>query len=480
MMLLRQSMAAFALLAGASLAASAQAQKSTPSPTPSPERARTHWDTVAHDLFKELVEINTTQSVGSTAQAARAMAARMKAAGFPDSDVVVIENGPRLGNLVVRLRAKKAVRKPILLLSHIDVVEANPADWTLPPFTFTEKDGIFYGRGTSDNKDDAAIDLALLQRLRAENTPLDRDIIAALTTNEETTGENGVDYLLKNHRALIDAEFVLNEGGSGRIRDGKKISHDVQEAEKVYVDFQLETTNPGGHSSRPLKDNAIYDLAAALGKIGAYDFPVELNPVTKEYFKRSAALVDPKIGWAMTAIAENPKDVAAANALSADPSYNSQLRTTCVATMLDGGHAPNALPQRARANVNCRILPQDDPNEIQKQLAKAVANPKVAITMKNAPKPSAPSILPYELMREVERVTDQLWPGIGVIPTMATGATDGLYLRNAGIPVYGIAGQFYGDSNAHGMNERIPQQAFYDSLEFMTRLVKNLSRPVVN
>ena len=472
MKLFSRPVAVLALLATSSVDGFAQSQ--------SPERAKTHWDTVAHDLFKELVEINTTQSTGSTAQAAKAMAARMKAAGFPDSDIVVIENAPRLGNLVVRLRAKKAVRKPILLLSHIDVVEANPADWTLPPFTFTEKDGIFYGRGTSDNKDDAAIDLALLQRLRAENTPLDRDIIVALTTNEETTGENGVDYLLKNRRELINAEFALNEGGSGRIRDGKKVSHDVQEAEKVYVDFQLETTNPGGHSSRPVKENAIYDLATALGKIAAYDFPVGLNGVTKEYFKRSAPLVDPKLGWAMTAIADNPKDVAAASMLSADPSYNSQLRTTCVATMLEGGHAPNALPQRARANVNCRILPQDDPKDIQKQLARAVGNPKVVITMKNEPKPSAPSILPNELMREVERITDQLWPGIGVIPTMATGATDGLYLRNAGIPVYGIAGQFYGDSNAHGMNERIPQQAFYDSLEFMTRLVKNLSRPLVN
>ncbi len=448
--------------------------------TPSQARVMTHWDTVAHDLFKELVEINTTASTGSTAQAAKAMAARLRAAGFPDSDVVVIENTPRLGNLVARLRAKKPVRKPMLLLSHIDVVEANPADWTLPPFTFTEKDGIFYGRGTSDNKDDAAIGLALIMRLRAENTPLDRDIIVALTTNEETTGDNGVDYILKNRPELIRAEFAFNEGGSGRIRNGKKVSHDIQEAEKVYVDFQLETTNPGGHSSRPVKDNAIYELATALGKVSAYDFPVELNGVTKEYFKRSAALVDPKIGWAMTAIAENPKDVAAANALSADPSYNSQLRTTCVATMLDGGHAPNALPQRARANVNCRILPQDDPRDIQRQLVAAVGNPKVVITQKNEAKPSAPSIMPYELMREVERVTDQLWPGIGVIPTMGTGATDGLYLRNFGIPVYGVAGQFYGDSNAHGMNERIPQQAFYDSLEFMTRLVKNLSRPVVN
>jgi acetylornithine deacetylase/succinyl-diaminopimelate desuccinylase-like protein len=440
----------------------------------------THWDTVAHDLFKELVEINTTQSVGSTAQAARAMAARLRAAGFADSDVVVLEDAPRKGNLVARLRAKKPVRKPILLLSHIDVVEANAADWTLPPFTFTEKDGTFFGRGTSDNKDDAAIHLALIMRLKAENYVLDRDIIVALTTDEEGGPDNGVSWIVKNRPELIKAEFAFNEGGNGRVRDGKKLSHDIQEAEKKYVDFQLETTNPGGHSSRPVKENAIYELAAALSKVAAYDFPVHLNDVTREYFKRSAPIVDPKIGWAMTAIADNPKDVAAANALSADPSYNSQLRTTCVATMLEGGHAPNALPQRARANVNCRILPNEDPKDIQRQLAQVINNPKVMITQKDTARPSAPSVMPYELTREIERVTDQLWPGLAVIPTMSTGATDGLRLRNAGIPTYGVAGQFYGDSNAHGMNERIPQQAFYDSLEFMTRLVKNLSRPVVN
>jgi acetylornithine deacetylase/succinyl-diaminopimelate desuccinylase-like protein len=437
--------------------------------------ARTKWDTLARNLFKELVEINTTQSAGDTHQAALAMAARVKAAGFPDSDVVVIKNAERKGNLLVRLRGRDSGKKPILLLSHMDVVEAKAEDWTLPPFKFVEQDSTFYGRGVADDKDDGAMHLAIVMRLKAEGYVPDRDIVVALTADEEGGPANGVEYLLEKHRNLVDAEYVFNEGGGGRVRDGKKISHDIQASEKKFQNFQLETTNPGGHSSRPVKDNAITDLAAALVKIGAFDFPVRLNDVTREYFRRSADITDGKAGAAMRAIVANPNDARAAAVLSEDPAYNSQLRTTCVATLLEGGHASNALPQRARANVNCRILPDEDPADIQKTLERVIANPKVVVTAQGTARNSPPSPLTRELMGEIERVTKEMWPGVPVIPTMSTGATDGLYFRNAGIPVYGVSGFFYTETFAHGMNERIPARAFYEGMEFMYRLVKSLT-----
>lgn len=438
-------------------------------------RRLSHWDTVAHDLLKELIEINTTQSEGSTTLAAQAMAARLKAAGFPDSDVVVLDNAPRKGNLVARLRSRNPTRKPILLLSHIDVVEAKPEDWTLPPFQFIEKDGMFFGRGTSDNKDDTAIHLALIMRLRAENFPLDRDIIVAATTDEEGGGANGVSWLIANHRDLIDAEYGLNEGGAGRVRDGKKLSHDIQLAEKKVLNFRLTSTNPGGHSSRPVKDNAITHLAEALVKVGAYDFPVHLNDVTRAYFSQSASLVSPEMGAAMRALVANPQDAAAAATIATDPSYNSQMRTTCVATMLTGGHASNALPQSATATVNCRILPDETREYVQDLLVKAIDNPKVTVTAAGNVRNAVIIPLPPELHTHLDRVTKEMWPGVPVIPTMGTGATDGSRLRTAGIPTFGIAGQFYGDSNAHGMNERIPQDAFYESFDFMYRLVTGLA-----
>jgi acetylornithine deacetylase/succinyl-diaminopimelate desuccinylase-like protein len=438
--------------------------------------ARTKWDSTARSLFKELIEINTTESSGSTLKAAQAMAARLKAAGFPDSDVVVIQQTERKGNLVARLRGKNPQRKPIMLLSHLDVVEAKAEDWTLPPFTFIEKDSTFYGRGVADDKDDGAMHLTTIMRLKAEGFVPDRDIVVALTTDEEGGGNNGVDYLLKNHRALIDAEYAFNEGGGGRVRDGKYISHDIQAAEKVYQDFQLETTNPGGHSSQPVKDNAIYELSAALLKIGAFDFPVNLNDVTRTYFERSANVTPGKFGAAMKALAKNPSDSAAIAVLSSDKAYNSQLRTSCVATMLDGGHANNALPQRARANVNCRILPQDKPEEILRTLQRVVGNPKVSIKPIIDAKQSPPSPLTKELLRDIEGVTQEMWPGVPVIPTMSTGATDGAYLRTSGIPVYGVTGFFYTESFAHGMNERIPQKAYFEGLEFTYRLVKRVTQ----
>lgn len=440
---------------------------------------RTKWDSTARNLFKELVEINTSESTGSTLIAANAMAARLKQAGFPDSDVVVIPQGDRKGNLVARLRGKNVTRKPILLLSHIDVVEAKAEDWTLPPFTFTEKDSTFFGRGVADDKDDAAMHLTTIMRMRAEGYAGDRDIIVALTTDEETTTNNGVEFLLANHRALIDAEYAFNEGGGGQVRDGQYLSHDVQASEKKYVDFKLETTNPGGHSSRPVKHNAITELSAALIKVGAYDFPVQLNEITRLHFERSAAITPGAMGEAMKVLAKDPVNAQAIATLSADPGYNSQMRTSCVPTMLEGGHAPNALPQRAFANVNCRILPDATTEDVQATLTKIVNDTGVKISTDRAARYSPPSPLTPELMGQIERVTTEMWPGVPVIPTMSTGATDGMYLRNAGIPVYGVSGFFYTATFAHGMNERISQKAYFDGLEFMYRLVKRVTSPSV-
>ncbi|MCC6317358.1 MAG: M20/M25/M40 family metallo-hydrolase [Gemmatimonadaceae bacterium] len=450
-----------------------------PSVVTAQEGARTAWDSLARSIFEELVEINTQGSTGSTLAAAQAMAARLKAHGFPDSDVVVIENAPKKGNLVARLRGRASGKKPILLLSHIDVVEARPEDWTLPPFEFIEKDGTFYGRGVADDKDEGAIGLTNLIRLKREGFVPDRDIVVALTTDEEGGPANGVDHILKNRPDLFDVEYAFNEGGGGRVGPaGKYVSHDVQASEKKYQMFTLEATNPGGHSSVPVRDNAITELSKALVKVGEFDFPVHLNEVTRAYFSRLSQTVDPELGSAMRAVVANPGNAAAVARVSRDPRYNSQMRTTCVATMLDGGHAPNALPQRARGHVNCRILPDESPQDVKAALERAIATDKVKVTMEGEARNSPPSPLTKDLMSEIERVTREMWPGIPVIPTMSTGATDGVYLRSSRIPTYGVSGLFYGETFSHGMNERIPVKGFYDGLEFMYRLVKGVSSTV--
>lgn len=455
----------------------------------SAQAQQTKWDSVARSLFKELVEINTTESSGSTLAAASAMAVRLKAVGFPDSDVVVLENAPKKGNLIARLRGRNTGKKPILLLSHIDVVEAKAEDWTLPPFQFIEREGTFFGRGVADDKDEGAIHLAVIMRMREERFVPDRDIIVALTADEEGGGANGVSWLLQNHRPLIDAEYAFNEGGGGRVRgsevrDTIRISHDVQASEKKFLNFRFEVTNPGGHSSVPRTDNAITQLAVALTKINPTIMPVHLNEVTRAYFTRLAGVVEsesPQLAAAMRAIVANPNAAAAAATLSADPRFNSQLRTSCVSTMLEGGHATNALPQRARANVNCRILPDETPEQVRAVLERVVGDTGVKITFQGSATNSPPSPLTPALMSEIERVTKEMWPGVPVIPTMSTGATDGLRLRNVGIPVYGVSGLFYSETFAHGMNERIPVRAFYQGLEFMYRLVKGVAggpRPI--
>ncbi|MEX2123222.1 MAG: M20/M25/M40 family metallo-hydrolase [Woeseia sp.] len=397
---------------------------------------------LARDLLKELIEIDTTHSKGNTTTASEAMAAHLIAAGFPAEDVQVLGPKPDKGNLVVRFRGRAVDRKPILLLAHIDVVEADPADWTLDPFTFVEEDGYYYGRGTSDDKDEAAINIANLIRLKQEGFQPDRDIIVALTADEEGGTDNGVVWLLENHRDLIDAEYALNEGGGGAMKNGERISNAVQASEKVYQSFMLEVTNPGGHSSLPVKNNAIYHLADALTRIRDYDFPVSLNEVTRVYFERSAAIEEGELADAMRGVLAEPPDVDAVAYLSGTPFYNSRLRTTCVATMLSGGHAENALPQRARATVNCRVLPGEPIESVQRALETAIDDDRVVLTRVAEANPSPPSPLTPEVLGPIERITEELWPGVPVIPTMSTGATDGLFLRNAGIPVYGVSGLF--------------------------------------
>lgn len=459
-----------AVVAAATLGASPAAAQA-PAPLP-PERQ------LARDVYKELVEINTTNSVGDNTAAARAMAKRLIDAGFPAADVqVLVPDNPKKGNLVARLRGKPGTKKPILLLAHLDVVEANKEDWSndLDPFKLTERDGYFYGRGTSDDKAMAAIWVANLIRFKKDGYVPDRDIVLALTADEEGGCCNGVHWLLENHPDLVDVEFGLNEGGGGELRQGKHVANKVGTAEKVYQDFTLEVTNPGGHSSVPKKDNAIYALAAGLSRIAAFSFPPQINETTKAFFDRMGNIEGGQTGADMKAAARG--DRAAMARLSETPLYNSMFRTTCVATMLSGGHAPNALPQRATANVNCRMFPGTDPKEVQATLERVVADTSVKITPVDMAKPSPPSPLRPDIFGPIERITKEMWPGTVVVPTMGTGATDGLYFRQRGIPVYGVSGLFteLGDGRAHGRDERVSIKSFYDAQEFLYRLVKALT-----
>ncbi len=429
---------------------------------------------LTHDIYKQLIEINTTESSGNTTTAAEAMAARLHDAGFPAADVQVLAPNPRKGNLVARLRGSTKA-KPILLLAHLDVVEAKREDWSVDPFTFTEKDGYYYGRGTSDDKAMAAIFVANLIRYKQEGLTPKRDIVLALTADEETGDSNGVSWLLQQHRDLIDAAFALNEGGGGRLKDGKRIYNGVGASEKVYVSFKLETHNKGGHSSVPRPDNAIYELAEGLTKLGKFQFPVELNEVTRAYFERMSKLEEGQTAADMAAVAKGDADAAAR--LSQTAVYNALMRTTCVATRLEGGHADNALPQMARATVNCRVLPGDSADEVRNTILKILNDPGIEVTWIDKPKPSPPSPLDVAVMGPIEEVTNEFWPGVPVMPLMATGASDSLYLRNAGIPSYGVSGLFaeLNDSRAHGRDERVGIPQFYDSLQFLYVLVKRLA-----
>jgi acetylornithine deacetylase/succinyl-diaminopimelate desuccinylase-like protein len=467
------------LLSLALLAASAPAVAGAQSPL-------TPYQSLGRDLLRELVETNTTYSAGSTTKAAELLAARFRAAGFPAADVQIV--GPDSGtdakdrNLVVRYRGRGA-RRPVLLIGHLDVVEARRADWALDPFTLTERDGHFYGRGTLDMKNGDASWVAALLRMKQEKLVPAGDYILALTAGEEGGGGyNGIQWLLEHRRDLIDAQYVLNaDAGGGELRDGKPVAMDVQAAEKVFQTFHLTVRNPGGHSSLPEKDNAIYRLAAALGRVGGYEFPVQTNAITRAYFARTAGLSTGDLAAELRAVSagDAPDSAAAARLAARSPFYNAQLRTTCVATMIEGGHARNALPQRATATVNCRILPGVDPADVERALRRVVSDTAVAVTRADTAVPSPPSPLPAPVERAIRTVTTAMWGPLPIVPTMETGATDGLFLRNAGVPVYGVSGYFVdpnvpADTRAHGLDERIGVKQYYDQLEFTYRLLKAL------
>ena len=450
------------------------------------------------DIYKELVETNTTDSVGDNTAAAERMAARLRAAGFPDEDVQVIVHpgNAKKGNLVARLRGT-GVRKPVLLLAHLDVVEAKKEDWSpdLDPFKLTEREGFYYGRGSVDDKAMAAIFVATLFRYRREGFRPDRDLVVALTADEEGGSFNGASWLVRNRRELVDAEFGFNEGGGGRERAGHALFNGVQASEKFSRHFTLEVKNKGGHSSLPVKDNAIYTLAAGLGRLSQFDFPVNLNEVTRAYFERMASVETGQTAADMRALVQsNGKDAGAAVRLSETALYNSMMRTTCVATRVEAGHAGNALPQTARANVNCRILPQESPADVQAALVRVLADPKISVKMvvpsrareegqdataasARPPAERQTSPLDPKIIGEIERVTRELWPGVPVVPMMGTGATDSQPFRQAGIPMYGVSGLFtdIDDVRTHGKDERIAARRLYEGQEFLYRLVKALA-----
>ena len=431
---------------------------------------------LAHDIYREIIEIKSGFTTGSTTPVVEAVAKRLREAGFPDSDVFIGGVIPTKANLIVRYRGTGKL-KPILLLAHTDVVEAKREDWSIDPFTFTEKDGYFYGRGTADDKAQAAVWIANLIRYKREDYKPDRDIIVALTADEEGGGPyNGVDWLLKNHRELIDAEFCLNEGGKGQLINGKRIANELQAAEKWYLDLRLEVRNKGGHSSRPVPDNAIYHLAGALVRLSQFSFPLKINEITRAYFAGMAKLDTTGASSDLRRLAENDLD-AMKRISESSPTWNSTLRTTCVPTTLEGGHARNALPQLAAANVNCRVQPDDSLDYLIATLKNVIGDEQVGISITEQQENSGTSPLRQDLIRAASQVTDSMWPGVAVLPTMATGATDGRYLRAAGIPTYGVQGFFVerDDNRSHGRDERMLAKSFYEGQSFLYELVKSLS-----
>jgi acetylornithine deacetylase/succinyl-diaminopimelate desuccinylase-like protein len=443
----------------------------------------------AHDIFKQLIEINTTDSVGSTTVAAEAMARRLLDAGFAKSDVVVLGPNERKGNMVARYRGAAASKlKPILIIGHIDVVEAQRQDWSTEPFKFIEQDGYYYGRGTQDMKDSDAIAVADFIRMKKEGFVPNRDIILALTADEEGGKSNGVEWLLKNHRDLIDAEYALNPD-SGSVRNDKPLAVEFEATEKLYGDFQVSAINAGGHSSLPRPDNAIYHVANALVALQKYSFPFELNPVTHGYFEQMASIETGQVAVDMRAILTTPPDAKAIERLSQDIHWNSTMRTTCVATMLGGGHAPNALPQRAEANVNCRIFPGHSQEEIRLALVKLFNDPKLAVRYRSDSgelsehgsdrKAMVPPPLRDDVMNSMRSIAAKLWPGATVLPIMEVGASDSIYTMNAGIPSYGISGVGIDrdDDRAHGKDERLKVDSYYKGLEFYYQFLRALTSP---
>jgi acetylornithine deacetylase/succinyl-diaminopimelate desuccinylase-like protein len=436
------------------------------------------------ELYKELVETNTTLSSGSCTLAAERMAAHLKAAGFADGDLHPFADPahPKEGGLVAIYPGRDRKLKAILLLAHIDVVEAKREDWTRDPFKLVEENGSFYARGTVDDKAEAAIWVDTLVRYKHENFKPRRTLKLALTCGEETAGAfNGAQYLSKNQRELIDAEFAINEGAWGELdAQGNRVAMQIEAGEKYPQNYRLEVTNRGGHSSRPVKDNAIYHLAGALKKVEAYEFPAQFTDANRAYFtgiaKIQAAKGNRDVADAMNAFVKDPNDTRSIALVSEkDPSWNATMRTTCVATMLEGGHATNALPQRARANVNCRIFPGVTPESVLQKLDELVADPAVEITMPETrgPAPPPPALTP-RILGPVQKLTAQFWPGLPVLPLLQAGATDGEFLNAAGIPTYGFMPIFAGPDlgNIHGLNEYVGVRTLLDGRDFLYRLIK--------
>ena len=433
---------------------------------------------LAREIYKEMIEVKSGFTTGTTTPIAESVAARFKAAGFPVSDIFVGGPAPNKANVVVRYRGTGA-RKPILLLAHIDVVEAKREDWTVDPFVFLEKDGYFYGRGTADDKAQAAVWVATLLRFKREGFRPDRDLILALTADEEGGGPlNGVDWLLKNHRPLIDAEFALNEGARGILVNGKRVEHHIGLAEKQFLNLRLEVRNKGGHSARPVPDNAIYHLAGALQRLSTFGFDFQLTDITREYFRQSAKSESGAFAADLNRVANGDRQAMTRVAAASAP-LNAMMRTTCVATQLEGGHATNALPQLAGANVNCRLLPEDTVDNVIASLKKVIADDQVAISISIYEGASPASPLRADIMKAFDRITDILWPGVITVPTMAVGGSDGRYLRLAGIPTYGVQGFFQDrdDVRAHGRDERMLVRSFYEGQTFLYEFVKALTSP---
>ncbi len=435
-----------------------------------------------HEIFKELVETNTTNSTGSCTVAAEAMARRLKQAGYADADMqlIVPPDAPAKGNLVLRLKGS-GEKRPLLLVAHLDVVEAKREDWTRDPFKLIEENGVYYGRGTSDDKSQAATHVSNMIRYKEEKLLPRRDIIMALTCDEEIIPSkwDGLDYLLKHHRPLIDAELALNEGGGGTLdKSERPVSFSLQIGEKVFVGYELEVTNPGGHSAVPVRDNAIYRLSEGLARLAKFDFPIQFNDTTRAYFERVARLDGNKdIAADLRALLEQPTDTAVLERLwTRSPVYNSSVRTTCVATMVEAGHATNALPQRARATVNCRILPGQSADEVQKTLVKVMADERIAVRALNEALASPQPPMSPAVIQAAESTAAEFWPGAPVIPTMLVATTDGRFLNNAGIWTYGV-GPFSGPepSGVHGLNEHIRVKSLDDFHQFMYRLGKKLA-----
>jgi acetylornithine deacetylase/succinyl-diaminopimelate desuccinylase-like protein len=438
-------------------------------------------------IFQELIEINTTDSVGNVTTASEAMAKRLRAAGFADSDIAILGPNDRKKNMVIRFRGT-GQHKPVLLIGHLDVVEAHRDDWTTDPFKFVEKDGYFYGRGTQDMKDGDAIMVTTLIRLKKAGFRPNRDIILALTADEEGGSSNGVEWLFQHHRDLVDAEFVINHDGSSIVSDhGKALYYELDGTEKVYGDFQLMTTNPGGHSSLPVPDNAIYQLAAGLERLQKYEFPFELNNVTRGYFEQMSTIETGQRAADMRAILRTPADPAAIARLSKDANDHSVMHTTCVATRLDGGHANNALPQRATAVVNCRILPGHSPEEVRQDLIRVLADPHITVRYiddngqvqdkASDRKGYPPPPLSPEIMKPLEALVAKDWPGLKVVPSMSAGASDGVWTSAAGLPTYTITGIDIDKDNqrAHGRDERLGVESFYKGNEFFYQYIRAIA-----